>query len=336
VGGRRLRSCFGADTTLAEDNRATDNAGRGSHSAPSACAETNPACFRHSDTLLVEAIVDYLTETQQRKSRKTLAAYAITLYLFCPDAFDGKRLKHTTHKTIAEIDRKFPNKPVSKITRKDLLDYAAFLQKLNNSPRTVRNRIDFLQIFLHHYGVESLLNRKDLPTYTKKKVRAYSKETLEKLFADADQNEKDLLHFFLCTGVREQEAQYICWSDVDLDLKTYTVTQHLDLGYRPKDKEEEALPFPDVLVEALKARRVRYPESRLILPGEDGKPDGHRLRTIKRLALRAGLNCGECVDKAGKSCTKHPVCKQFVLHKLRKTFATNLHPNGFPAQTLQR
>jgi integrase/recombinase XerD len=30
------------------------------------------------------------------------------------------------------------------------------------------------------------------------------------------------------------------------------------------------------------------------------------------------------------------VCSQFVLHKLRKTFATSVHHKGLPAQTVQR
>lgn len=134
----------------------------------------------------------------------------------------------------------------------------------------------------------------------------------------------------------EQEAQYVCWSDVDLERKTYTVTEHLDLGYRPKDKEEGTLPIPELLVGTLKARRKRYPHTRLIFPGKHGKPNGHALRSIKRLALRAGVNCGQCVNKAGKSCATHPVCRHILLHKMRKTFASTLHHKGLPAQTLQQ
>jgi integrase/recombinase XerD len=226
---------------------------------------------------------------------------------------------------------------LAQITRKDLLDFSKFLkEKLKSSPRTVHNRIDYVQIFLHHFGLPSLLKGKDLPQYTEKKVRAYNRADLTRIFAHATQDEADLLHFFLCTGAREQEAQFVCWTDVDLEQKTYTVTEHLDLGYIPKDKEEGALPIPDILVAALKARRERYPNTRLIFPGKNGKPDGHKLRIIKGLALRVGVNCGQCINKAGLSCAQHPVCRQFVLHKLRKTFATTLHHNGLPAQTIQR
>ena len=122
----------------------------------------------------------------------------------------------------------------------------------------------------------------------------------------------------------------------DLEQKTYTVTEHLDLGYRPKDKEEGTLPIPDLLVDALRERRKRNPITRLIFPGKHGKPNGHALRIVKRLALRAGVNCGQCMNKKGLSCSQRPVCRNFVLHKMRKTFASTLHHKGLPAQTLQR
>ena len=103
----------------------------------------------------------------------------------------------------------------------------------------------------------------DLPKYTTKQVRAYNDDDLLKMLAKADQEESDLLNFLMCTGAREKEAQYACWSDLDLARATYTVTEHLDLGFRPKDKEEASIPIPDTLVEILTARRKRYPKSRL-------------------------------------------------------------------------
>ncbi|MEG9437544.1 tyrosine-type recombinase/integrase [Edaphobacter sp. HDX4] len=304
--------------------------------------------------LLNDAIKEYLAEVETHKSAKTYAAYRKTLYLFSPEVareaateavkkaqIDGVPVTASQRKAIkeaGEINRRFPDKPLADLTRKDLLDYVSFLKDVQGSaPRTRRNRIDFFQIFLHHYGLPSLLKGKDLPQFTEKKARAYNPSQLAKLFAEATQDEADLLQFFLCTGARERDAQFVCWTDVDLGLKTYTVTEHLDLGYQPKDKEEGSLPIPDVLVCVLKARRERYPTTRLIFPGKSGKPNGHALRIVKRLALRAGLNCGQCGNKKKqKSCMTYPVCSQFVLHKLRKTFATFVHHKGLPAQTVQR
>jgi integrase len=264
---------------------------------------------------LSDAITGYLTETKNLKSRKTFLAYDLTLRLFS----ESCQKEH-----LEDLDRN------------DLLSFIDFLKSRANVPRTIRNRIDFLQIFLHHFGISSILKGKDLPKFTEKKVRAYSEFELGKMLGYADEDTSDLLQFFLCTGVREQEAQHSCWSDVDLDRKTYTVTEHLDLGYRPKDKEEGTVPIPDSLVEVLRDRRKRHPKGRLIFPGPNGKLNGHLLRIIKSLALRAGVNCGFCVNKAGQSCLTHPVCKHVLLHKMRKTYASKLNRLNLPPRTLMR
>jgi len=89
---------------------------------------------------------------------------------------------------------------------------------------------------------------------------------------------------------------------------------------------------------------------------------------LKRIALRAGLNCGQCVtethkltskdknqrisanidtneiDAIGKalaepkklSCKTHPVCEHWYLHRFRKTFATKLHHGGTRLKDLQQ
>jgi integrase len=154
--------------------------------------------------------------------------------------------------------------------------------------------------------------------------------------AVANQDETDLIQFLLCTGVREQEAEYATWRDVDSDGKTFTVREKLNMGFSPKDKEEGSIPIPDLLVHLLKARRKRYPNSRLIFPRPNGKAEGHFLRVIKELALKSGLNCGECYNKAGECCATSPTCSRFILHRFRKTFATMHHEAGVSARTIQR
>jgi integrase/recombinase XerD len=103
-------------------------------------------------------------------------------------------------------------------------------------------------------------------------------------------------------GAREQEVQYATWRDLSLDAKTFTVAEKLDLGFTSKDKEEGAIPIPDSLVELLRARRLRYPASRLIFSNTLGTANGHLLRIIKRVGKRAGLNCGHCYNRAGLCC----------------------------------
>lgn len=79
--------------------------------------------------------------------------------------------------------------------------------------------------------------------------------------AASNRDEADLLSFFLCTGVREGEAAHGCWTDLDCGARTYNVTEHIDLNFRPKDSEEGEIPVE--LVDLLQQRRKRYPKTRL-------------------------------------------------------------------------
>jgi integrase/recombinase XerD len=349
IAGKRVWEPVGTDPSLASVAPQEKNhdllgvaLGRIPSSPPKAqIVEEPPKAERSTSTPLIkDRVAEYLRETREHKSVATLAAYKVTLQRFMKSCKKGH---------LEDLDRT------------DLLTFITALKDKGNAPRTVRNRIDFLQTFLHHFGLPSVLKGKDLPKYTDKKVRAYPRTALDAMFACANQEESDLLLFFLCTGGREQEVEFGCWTDLDREAKTFTVTEKLDLGYIPKDGEEGAIQIPAGLVEMLEARRIRYPKTRLIFPliqkpkkgstlrsysrkkkpnlapvAEDERADGHLPRIIKSLALRAGVNCGHCFNKVGISCATHPVCKHIILHKLRKTFATMHHNNGMPARTIMR
>jgi integrase len=132
------------------------------------------------------------------------------------------------------------------------------------------------------------------------------------------------------SGVREKECSYGCWTDFDPEKRGLRVTEKKDFPkFKIKDDEERIIPINDDLVAILKARQKRYPKSRLIFPTAKGEPDGHKLRLLKKLAFRAGLNCGHCQARDEytgklKSCSEHPVCDKWTLHDFRRTYATML------------
>jgi len=62
-----------------------------------------------------------------------------------------------------------------------------------------------------------------------------------------------------------------------------------------------------------------------VFPNSSGNPDTHLLRIIKQVAFRAGLNCGQCVgthQRKRMSCAEAPVCRKWILHTMRKTWAS--------------
>jgi integrase/recombinase XerD len=105
---------------------------------------------------------------------------------------------------------------------------------------------------------------------------------------------------------------------------------------RIRDKEEGDIPIPDSLIDLLRARRQKFPHTRFIFSSADSKADRHFLRTVKKLGLWAGMNCGCCFNKAGHCCATKPVCGRIGLHRFRKTFATMHHHAGVPIDTIRR
>jgi integrase/recombinase XerD len=176
---------------------------------------------------------------------------------------------------------------------------------------TCHNRCAEVSTMLRFHGINVSIRVK----YTEKIVRAYRDDELQKLFAVTDPEEQLLYNFFLATGAREQEIQYATWSDVDLEDGIFTVRDHPEFGFVPKDREMREIPVPAELVKRLKARERT---SNLIFP-KNGKPNGHMLRTLKSLAKVAGVDPKIC-----------------GLHVFRKTFATRLHRAGIDARSIQR
>jgi integrase len=144
----------------------------------------------------------------------------------------------------------------------------------------------------------------------------------------------------MCTGLRKGECLSATWANVDFTGATYKVAETAD--FKPKDREEGIIPIPDSLVELLRARKARYPKSHRIFEMHAANPEVYLLKAIKRLAFKAGLNCGECSFKAskayphGRSCATSACCRRFITHKFRKTFATLHAEAGVPVPSISR
>jgi len=215
-------------------------------------AEPDPVARDAGRTNLVEAMAEYLDDIAQAKSKNTLYAYTRTLRVFaasCREVY------------------------MERIDRRDILNYHNHLKESGNVPRTISNYSNFLKIFFNHKKLAWPLLKTDRVKYTEKAVSAYGMDEIQQLLAAADQDETELFQFFLFTGAREKEVQFATWRDVNFTAKSFTVTEKLDLGFTPKDKEEGEIPIPDSLVDRLRLRRKRFPHGRLIFPGVGTKTE---------------------------------------------------------------
>jgi site-specific recombinase XerD len=95
---------------------------------------------------------------------------------------------------------------------------------------------------------------------------------------------------------------------------------------------------PSSLLSALgeyKARQSGPNPHNLVFPTATGKPDKKFENKLKRIANRAGLNCGHCVSRHGNKCAAGPHCGKWFLHKFRHTYATNCLEDGVSIRTVQ-
>jgi len=243
-------------------------------------------------TLTVEEAIGRYLVNVSTKSDKTSSGYKYTLDQFLLSC-DG-------------------SKPLTDVSKQDLYNFVGYMRREGLSDRTIHNRIGEVVTFLRHFGVKEVNLR---VKYVEKKVRSYRPDELKALFAATTPDEWLLFQFFLCTGVREQEAMNAEWGDVDFVDSLFTVKAKP--GWAPKDYEEREIPIPDFLVAALK-KRLLESKGKLIFPTKEGKREGHMLRKLQDLAKRAMLP-GE-----------------WGLHKFRKTYATLQHKAGVDARTIQK
>lgn len=264
---------------------------------------------------LEDAAYDFLTEVKTQRKPKTYSAHRGMLNDF-----------------LASCGKTY----LDQIERRDLIEFVAYLKRERKlEDRTIYNKFALLISFLKANGIRGLVTKKDWPKYTQKDVEVYEAAELVRLFGQCDDAQRLRYQFFLSSAGREQEVVFTAWPDLDVRNGLWHVKAKPDHGFKPKDYEERTVPLPDELVQQLKRRRKHDPNGYFVFSNAQGKPDGHMLRTLKEIALAAGLNCGHCKNAEGLTCKRHPVCERWYLHKFRATTATNWLQNGVDIKTVQ-
>ncbi|MEI9980343.1 MAG: tyrosine-type recombinase/integrase [Edaphobacter sp.] len=142
----------------------------------------------------------------------------------------------------------------------------------------------------------------------------YEPEEITAMFKVATEDEADMLKFILGSGFRDQEIRYGEYLDLDSKHDLVRVTAKKEWDFTPKNWEERIVPLPHVLMERLTKRKERKkarPHD-LIFGNTRGNPDSEMDTVVKRVAERAGLNCGRCVTEHGNKCAEGPVLHEFL------------------------
>jgi integrase len=248
---------------------------------------------------IADAIAEYKQEIRTLdKSRATVSMYS--------NALDGFA---TSCKKIF----------IDEIDRKDILAYIQWMRDNlqerveGGQNRTLRNRLTYLGVFLGKQGVKlakernkngvsdpGLLFYDDRPKVTKKKPKKYDQATTDRLMQVADIDQKDYLMLLLWSGFRDEEVQYLQYSDFDWRKNTVTTHAKPQFGWRPKDAEERTVQMPDGIFKLMKQRMQRKQtyigghrkpaHEDLVFPNGDGRPDSHLIYRLHAVAKKAGLD----------------------------------------------
>lgn len=266
-------------------------------------------------------------EQKKSKAKRTVAAYTLHLNGFM-ESLRGK---------IHFMDE---------ITAATLRGYKDFMEAKGFAGKTIHSRLLTVLFLLKENGMKNPLKWSDMPTIEEEPAVAYTEDELKKLFTAMNEEESIRYKFFLGSGCRDKEVTFAAWQDIDFNKGIYHVRRKEDVGFTPKTHDSRTVPLPESLVRLLKERRRHSHHPRWIFVNSEGNPDNHFLRKLKTIALRAGLNCGQCKTTITKgsydrkrlvevTCATEPVCQHWYLHRLRKTCATRWQEHGIPVRTIQ-
>jgi integrase len=220
---------------------------------------------------------------------------------------------------------------VDEVVKDDVYRFHRALRDRGCSDRTVANKHARLRSFLRFSGANLAEIMPPEPKYEAELPTIYSSDDIRSINAAADDYMRLVIEMGLKMGLRDQELMYAEWTDIDTQESVFRVQGKKHWDFQVKDSEQRDVPIPADLLERLMARRPKHPSTRLILGTDSDTPNTKLLRTLKRLAKRAGLNCKHCDGCEGRL----QECRGWTLHKLRRTYMTTLLRNGLDLKTVQ-
>jgi integrase len=237
---------------------------------------------------------------------------------------------------------------VDEITDLDLLSFCDALRKRNLAERTVKNYYGFITAFLKFCKIDhkELVPKADRPHAEDPPPEVFDRKEIERFLA-ACSTERDRLafEFLLKTGARAKELAFAEWTDINWAQNCITIKGEKKLNlpadggekrngrlvyFCTKTRKGRDLPLESELSAKLKCWHKNNPGSRFIFGTRSDLPNGHLLETCKKIAHKAGLNCGQC-----RSCVEKKECENWYLHRFRHTFATWALQQGVDIRTLQ-
>jgi len=209
---------------------------------------------------------------------------------------------------------------VNEVTQDVISDFDASLRDLGRSKRTIANKRQRLQSMLRYAGVDPKVFPPK-PKYDKTLPTIYTPSELRAMFEAADPYQRIVLNLALKLGLRDGEVMHAEFTDINFHEGTFRVQSKPRYGFTVKDYEERDIPFPLDFLAELTAWKASHPGQNLIVPTKNGTPNKKFLKMLKRLARRAGIECGWCPNCI-EGVKDERGCDEIELHKFRRTCIT--------------
>ncbi|UCE65677.1 MAG: site-specific integrase [Candidatus Zixiibacteriota bacterium] len=223
---------------------------------------------------------------------------------------------------IKQIQNYFARKGIrnlKEITPGEIQLFQAFIL-IDHNARSYNNFLNLLKSMLNK-GVEwGLIENNPIknckPLKIPKKVRFFTKEEIERLYAHADRDMKLLLDLALYAGMRRSELYFLRWKDIDLKQRLIHIRPHGD--FTPKNRKSATVPINSKLLRILEAT---YPRTK----------DLDDLQYVFHKYHRPNwLDPTHSLSKHFSYLAKKAGVENAGLHDCRHTFAGRLVQNGTP------
>jgi integrase len=219
---------------------------------------------------------------------------------------------------------------VDEVTRDDIFRFHAALRKRGCQDRTVANKHQRLTSWLRFAGIDRAI-LPPTPKYEAALATIYDRDRISTLLAEASPHMRMAILLCLKCGLRDRELMHAEFSDIDRREKTFRVRAKPQWGFKVKTHEQRDVPIPEDVLLQLDLWHKKHKDQTLILGTRSGNPNKKLLFMLKTVARRAKLNCGHCVGCRAK----HRECREYTLHRFRRTYITTLLRSGVDLRTVQ-
>jgi len=270
--------------------------------------------LRVKSITLQEAMNDYIANRKHALKPKTIKDYQILFNSYLSD-WSKKELVNITRSMVVKKHTTIGNRSIYRANATMRLLRAIFnfamteYEDSNDLPIITHNPVQKIKRNWFKESVRTnIIEPNDLKDWFKA-VNNLPDNKSNTTHKNTSETVRDYLILLLFTGLRPSEGINLMWSNIDFKNELLTIQD-------TKNREDHTLPLTQHIIDLLEARKVES-EGGYIFPGYD--PDKALVspnRQVKKVIKDSGV--------------------QFLLHDLRRTFATYADSLGIQHNTIKR